>query len=38
MLKPEQKPEYDKFREERERKMKEQAAKEQAAKNQQNGK
>ena len=37
MLKPEQKPEYDKFREERDRKMKEQAAKEQAAR-QQNGK
>ena len=38
MLKPEQRPEYDSFREERERRMKEQAAKNEAAKNQQNGK
>jgi hypothetical protein len=34
MLKPEQRPEYDRFREERERRMKEQAAKDQAAKQQ----
>ena len=38
MLKPEQRPEYDSFREERERRMKEQAAKNEAAKKQQNGK
>jgi hypothetical protein len=37
MLKPEQRPEYDRFREEREQRMKEQAAKDQAAK-QQSGK
>ena len=33
MLKPEQRPEYDSFREERERRMKEQAAKNEAEKN-----
>ncbi len=38
MLKPEQRPEYDSFREERERRMKEQAAKNEAEKKQQNGK
>jgi hypothetical protein len=38
MLKPEQRPEYDRFREERERRMKEQAAKDEAAKRQQRSK
>jgi hypothetical protein len=38
MLKPEQRPEYDSFREERERRMKEQAAKNEAEKKQQTGK